>query len=390
MTQTTPPTSSTERVYALTNSADGNAVAVFARQASGNLLPLTPPVPPPPPPPAPNTGPLSGEGVIRPLPAFRTGGWGVSAPLISQSALTLSDDGRFLFAVNPGSNDVSSFLVTATGLQFVSKVPSGGVQPVSVTTFGNLVYVVNGVNNLAGTVGLDGVGTGQIAGFTVGLNGVLTPLEDSGRTLSAAVSGPAQIAFNPDGSLLVVTELAASRITVFQVEQDGRPGAVVENPSAGGLPFGFSFNAQGHLIVSELGTPSVNDSSVSSYTVDSNGKLTVISAGVPTRQSAACWIVNTPDGRNSYSSNTLSGSITGYSVKSNGELTPLNADGRTGVTGDFSLPIDMVITSDGKYLDVLAQGAQTITTFRIGCGGCLTPVGSVGNLPAVAVGLAIG
>jgi len=115
--------------------------------------------------------------------------------------LTLSEDNRFLFAVNPGSNDVSSFLVTPSGLQFVSKVPSGGVLPVSVTTFGNLVYVVNAVNNLVGTVGLDGVGTGQIAGFTVDLNGVLTPLEDSGRTLSSAVSGPAQVAFNSAGTL---------------------------------------------------------------------------------------------------------------------------------------------------------------------------------------------
>jgi 6-phosphogluconolactonase (cycloisomerase 2 family) len=281
-------------------------------------------------------------------------------------------------------------LVTPSGLQFVSKVPSGGVLPVSVTTFGNLVYVVNAVNNLVGTVGLDGVGTGQIAGFTVDLNGVLTPLEDSSRTLSSAVSGPAQVAFNPDGTLLVVTELTANRITVFQIDEDGRPGAVVENDSAGSGPFGFAFNSQGHLIVSELGTLFVNDSSVSSYAVGSSGELTVISASVPTNQGAACWIVNTPDGRYSYSSNALSGSLSGFSVQSSGELTPLTDDGRTGVTGDFSLPIDMVISADGRYLDVLAQAAQTIVTFRIESNGCLTPVASVGNLPPLAIGLAIG
>lgn len=380
----TPQTPPMERVYALTNAADGNAVAVFVRQAGGNLLPLTLPIPPGAP------GPLNAEGVIRPLPAFRTGGLGAFGPLVSQSALTLSDDARFLFAVNPGSNDVSSFLVTPSGLHFVSKVPSGGVLPVSVTTFGNLVYVVNAVNNLVGTVGLDGVGTGQIAGFTVDLNGVLTPLEDSGRTLSSAVSGPAQVAFNPDGTLLVVTELTANRITVFQIDEDGRPGAVVENESAGSGPLGFAFNSQGHLIVSELGTLFVNDSSVSSYAVGSSGELTVISASVPTNQGAACWIVNTPDGRYSYSSNTLSGSLSGFSVQSSGELTPLTDDGRTGVTGDFSLPIDMVISADGRYLDVLAQAAQTIVTFRIESNGCLTPVASVGNLPPLAIGLAIG
>lgn len=372
-----------ERVYALTNASAGNAVAVFVRQAGGNLLPLTLPRPPGSP------GPLSADGVIRPVPAFPTGGLGAGGPLVSQSALTLSDDRRFLFAVNPGSNEVSSFLVTPSGLHFASKVPSGGVLPVSVATFGNLVYVVNAVNNLVGTVGLDGPGTGQIAGFSVGLNGILTPLEDSGRNLSSAVSGPAQIAFNADGTLLVVTELTANRITVFQIEEDGRPGAMVENESAGRGPFGFAFNAQGHLIVSELGTLFVDNSSVSSYAVAPSGELTVISAAVPTMQGAACWIANTPDGRYSYSTNTLSGSISGFSVQSSGELTPLSTDGRTGVTGDFSLPIDMVISADGRYLDVLVQGAQTIMTYRIGRDGGLTPLTSVGNLPPLAIGLAI-
>ncbi|HEU0090072.1 MAG TPA: beta-propeller fold lactonase family protein [Pseudonocardiaceae bacterium] len=381
MSMPTPPK---ERVYALTNAADGNAVAVFVRQESGNLIPLTSPPPPGLP------GPLTADGVVRPLPAFRTGGLGAGGPLVSQSAVTLSQDRNFLFAVNPGSNELTSFLVTPSGLQFASKVPSGGVLPVSVTTFGNLVYVVNAVNNLVGSVGLDGPGTGQIAGFTIDRNGVLTPLEDSGRALSSPFSGPAQVAFNPDGTLLVVTELAANRITVFQVEEDGRPGAVMENNSAGRGPFGFAFNAQGHLIVSELGNLSMQNSSVSSYAVSPDGELTVISAAVPTKQGTACWIANTPDGRFSYSANTLSGSVSGFSVKASGELTLLTDDGRTGVTGDTSLPIDMVIGAQGRYLDVLTQGTQTIMTFRINSTGCLTPLASVGNLPPVAVGLAIG
>lgn len=371
-----------ERVYALTNARDGNAVVVFVRQASGSLVPLT----------ANPSAPFAADATVRPLPAFPTGGLGVGGPLISQSALTLSDDGRFLFAVNPGSNDVSSFLVTPSGLHFASRVSSGGVLPVSVTTFGNLVYVVNAVGSLAApiTPGLDGEGRGQIAGFTVGLNGVLTPIEGSSRALSSPNSAPAQIAFNADGTLLVVTELAANRITVFQVEEDGRPGDVVENPSAGRAPFGFAFNSRGVLIVSEAGTPPNSNSSVSSYEVGTTGKLAVISGPVPTNQIAACWIINTSDARFSYASNTGSGSISGFSVNSTGKLIRLDADGRTGVTGDFALPIDMVISGNGRYLDVLAQGAQTITTFRIEGNGSLTLLSSVGNLPPLAVGLAVG
>lgn len=378
------PTPPQERVYALTNAADGNAVAVFVRQSGGNLIPLTPPAPPGP------TGPLTPDGTIRPLPHFATGGRGAGGPLVSQGALTLSQDKSYLFAVNPGSNEVTSFLVTPSGLQFASKVFSGGVQPVSVTSFGDLVYVVNAVNNLAGSVGLDGSGTGQIAGFRVGLNGVLTPVEDSVREFSSAVSGPAQISFNLDGTLLIVTELAAGRITTFKVGKDGRPCTMVENKSAGQGPFGFGLNAQGHLIVSEAGTVVAPDSTVSSYAVGPTGELTVISAAVPTLQSAACWIANTPDGRYSYSANAGSGSLTGFRVSDGGELTLLSSDGRSGATGDFSLPFDTVISPDGRYLDVLTQGSQTITTFRISEDGCLTLLSSVGNLPPVAIGLATG
>jgi hypothetical protein len=50
----------------------------------------------------------------------------------------------------------------------------------------------------------------------------------------------------------------------------------------------------------------------------------------------------------------------------------------------------MVISANGRYLDVLAQGTQTITTFRIENDGSLTLLSSVGSLPPVAVGLAAG
>ncbi|MGH2707421.1 MAG: lactonase family protein [Actinomycetota bacterium] len=373
---------SNERVYTLTNVAEANAVAVFARQGDGGLLPLT----------SDPTKPVAADGTVNPLPPFLTRGLGAGGGIFSQGAVTLSDDGRVLLAVSPGSNEVSSFLVTPSGLRLASTVSSGGVLPVSVTSFGNLAYVVNMVRNGLPPVtpGLDAEGTGQIAGFSIGLNGVLTPIEGSERALSSVNSNPAQIAFNPDGTLLVVTEITASRITVFQVEEDGRPGTVVENPSAGQSPFGFAFNSRGFLIVSEAGDFISDNASVSSYEVNSSGQLSVISASVPTKHIAACWIVNTPDARYAYTTNTPSGVITGFSVSSLGELTILDADGRTASLGAGSVPVDMVISADGKYLDVLAGGSKTIMTFRIEGDGSLTLLTGVGNLPPVAFGLGIG
>src|SRR3989442_8703623 len=115
-------------VYTLMNLTSGNAVAVFARAADGTLT------------------------VAGTVP---TGGIGTGSGLGSQGALALSEDGRWLFAVNAGSNDVSIFRVTPTGLSWTSRIPSGGTKPISVTVHDKLLYVLNGG------------GSGNIAGFAL-------------------------------------------------------------------------------------------------------------------------------------------------------------------------------------------------------------------------------
>src|SRR5438067_3087343 len=88
-------------VYALSNQVAGNAVAVFTRAADGTL---------------------SAAGTIA------TGGTGTGAGLGSQGAVALSDDGRWLFAVNAGSNDVSVFAVRPSGLSLAGRTASGGTR----------------------------------------------------------------------------------------------------------------------------------------------------------------------------------------------------------------------------------------------------------------------
>lgn len=360
-----------ERVYILSNSAAGNAVSVLTTAQDGTLVPfgaLEPLTGLPP-----SFGPAFG---YRPAGTVATGGRGTGGVLVSQGALAVDTDRRFLFVVNAGSDDISSFAITPTGLRLLGRVPSGGVEPRSLTVHGDLVYVVNGF------------GLGRIAGFRFDANGVLTPLPGSIRDLSTRDSSPAQISFTEDGTKLVVAELFADRITVYLME-DGLPADVRHNPSAGESPFGFAFNRNGHLIVSESFGFRAGESAVSTYRLDDDGKLHVISASVPTSQAAACWIANTPDGRYTYTSNTGSGSVTGYQVKSNGRLTSLTPDGRTGVTGSLSFPVDMVTSADGRFLYALAQGRQAVASFRIESDGRLTPASTTGGLPPLAVGMAI-
>src|SRR5512133_675329 len=265
-------------VYTLTNASTGNAVQVYDRAANGSLT-------------------LGGS--------FATGGLGSGAGLGSQSAVVLSQDKHWLFAVNAGSNEISVFSVQSHSLTLVDKASSHGSEPISLTFHKPWLYVLN-----AG----DG---GNIAGFRVSSKGHLSFVDDSVRTLSNNGSGaapsPEEIGFTPDGDHLIVSEKGSNLIDTYTVENGVAEGPVV-NTSAGPAPYGFDFNEHGALIISEAAT-----SSVSSYKVTNNG-LNIISAALPDTQVAACWLVVTSDGDFAYAANAGSGTVSGYKVSESGKL----------------------------------------------------------------------
>jgi 6-phosphogluconolactonase len=328
--------------YALTNERAGNAVATFRRAA---------------------------DGTLTPGPAIATGGRGTGQGLGSQGAVALSDDGRWLFAVNAASNDLSAFRVTPAGLAFAGRVASGGTQPISLTVHGTWLYVLN-----AG-------GQGNISGFLISADGALTALAGSTRPLSGSAVGPAEVAFRPDGRALVVTEKNTNAIDVYTVGLDGIASGPSSQTSAGVQPFGFAFGLRNALLISEAAS-----GSASSYTLDATGALTLVSGAVATHQGAPCWLVVTQDGRFAYTANARSGTISALAVGTDAALSLLDADGVTARVSPGN--IDLALTEDSRYLYQL-NGAGTIAAFRVEQDGHLTAVGSVGGLPAGAVGLAV-
>src|SRR2546430_1468109 len=67
------------------------------------------------------------DGTLTPLGVYDTGGLGLGKPhLASQGSVVLSGDGRWLFAVDAGSDELSVFAVGTDGLRLVDHVGSGG------------------------------------------------------------------------------------------------------------------------------------------------------------------------------------------------------------------------------------------------------------------------
>ncbi|MEW6601720.1 MAG: beta-propeller fold lactonase family protein [Nitrospirota bacterium] len=342
-------------VYTMTNSPMGNSILVFDRSADGTL---------------------SAAG------SYATGGTGTGGGLGNQGAVVLSQDDRWLFTVNAGSNDISVFAVKPEGLTLMEVISSGGLRPISLTVDRDLLYVLNA----GGSVG----DADNISGFLVSPDGTLSPLADSTRPLSAASTGPAQIGFTPDGRVLVVTEKATNNILTYTVGRDGYATGPNVYASSGQTPFGFGVGKRNQLFVSEAFGGAPGAGAVSSYIAHPDGTLELVSPSVATNQTAACWVIVSKGGRFAYDTNAGSGSISGFTIDFDGTIMLLDADGRTGVTGDGTVPLDMAMSTNGRYLYTLNGGDSTIGAFRVsGKGGlALIAADAASGLPASVNGLA--
>ena len=341
---------SADAVYVMSNAAAGNAILVFDRAV---------------------------DGTLNPAGSFPTGGAGTGGGLGSQGALIISEDGQYLFTVNAGSDEITSFRLDSGTPVFADKIASNGDLPISLTYHRRRLVVLN-----AG-------GSGNLSTFRVRPNGTLAHVPGSTRPLSnggvGPAPGPAQVEFAPNGSQLIVAEKASNLLLTYPIAGFNL-GAPTTHASAGMTPFGFGFGNRNLLIVSEAFGGAPNASAVSSYQVG-QGSLQPITPSAPTNQTAACWIVVTGNGRYTYTTNTGSGSVSGYAIAADGSLTLLDADGRTGVTGDGSSPIDAALDHDSNFLYVLNAGAHTVTAFRVHGDGSLTNLGDVA-VPTGSVGIA--
>lgn len=393
-------------VYTMTNDPNGNAVVVYARAADGTLT-------------------MSGT--------FPTGGTSIGIFATgNQNGLLLSKDRRCLWAVNSASDQISAFEVKGTSLSRTNIVDLGGHRPISLAVNENLgvLYVLNA----GGQIQHSPQYSDNVKGFTLGEDCGLSSLPGSKKKLNPTTEypgvSPAEVGFNPAGSVLVVTEktnnggVRGGNIVTFIVRGDG----LLTSPKSFAIPcgtgntacpvtepFGFAFDNTGQLLVTAAdctqpeppfgGLPGCtvppNQPSLLSYTLARDGTLTLVDALMDT-QAAKCWIVVTNSqpfddqpwqkdhgGLNEFAftvnalgfqpgittSSTLpAGSITGYKISPGGIPTELNP----GVTPipiapmGLGVPVDAALSSNNSFLYVLSEGDGRIIAYKVGPDGGLT------------------
>lgn len=374
------------RVYTLTNDPVDNEVLEFDRLA---------------------------DGTLEFHAAFPTGGRGrtnvergctTQCPFIdAQNEVIIGPGGHYLFAVNPGSNTVSSFRVTRAGLKLVDHKFTGGRDPVSLAAHGDLLYVLN-------------IGSLTISGLRVSHTGKLHPIKGSTQKLSrGAVTSdlpPRQIQFDNSGTLLAVTLLAVPVIDTFEVNAHGVAGKAIVNRTAHPLPCAFSVDKHNRLAVAEAvnmttpphARPFPPASVVSTYSLNRRtGRLKHL-ASAADDGFAACWTAITGNGRHEYVVNTGAGAPTGTTVSamkisasgqvSLAQVSPPGAPGPL-PDGQELARDDDALTPDDRFLYVLVPGvlvpASRIDEFKVLPNGHIVQIGSTPTITAAGVsGLAAG
>jgi 6-phosphogluconolactonase len=339
-------------VYVNDNTASANTVAGFHRRPDGSLEPL-------------------------PGSPFAAGGAGTGAGIGSQGALQTAFDGRYVIAVDAGSDQISVLAVRRDGsLRPVrgGTVNSGGSEPVSIAVHDDLVYVANA-----------GAGATNYTGFVLGFNGVLHPLPGSTVVLPDG-SQPGDVLFNATGAKLAGTRVGTSLIDSFSVDRDGRLHAAPGSPYAaqGPGPFGSEFRPTdpNQLYVSNAHGGAGNGT-VSAFHDGWNGTLTSIGASpFADQQTAPCWVEISRDGRYLFAVNTAQPSISSYAINRDGSLTLL---GSTPFKNPAGLgPVDARLSPDGDTLFVVDGGTSQVSAFSVD-GGSLTELpSSPTTLPAGA------
>ena len=339
-------------VYVNDNTVGTNTIGVFDRHADGTLTPH------------------AGS-------PFTAGGAGAGAGLASQGALQISPDGRFLIAVDAGSNQISVLRIKPDGsLSLVpgGVVSSGGVLPVSAAIHGDLVYTANA-----------GAGGSNYTGFRLRPNGRLAPIAGSSVTLPDG-SQPGDVLFNGTGRKLAGARVGTSQIDSFTVGAGGlltaAPGSPF--PAQGAGPFGSEFRPTnpGQLFVSNAHNPGTGSGTVSAFRDAANGTLTSIgSSPFPDQQTAPCWVEISHNGRFLFTVNTASGTVSRYSITRGGALHLL---GSTPVRGASVGAVDARLSPDGQFLYVDESKTGAVAAFAVQGGNLTELASSPASLPAGA------
>jgi len=311
-------------VYTITNPDGPNTIAAYERNTE------------------------TGELIF--LGAYPTGGRGIGRLIDSQSPLVVNADASLLFAVNPGSDDISVMAINDDGSLALRDGPvsSRGVEPASLALNDELLYVANKGN---------AVDPPNYSGFFLEAGGTLRRIK---RRIGLAIGdNPTQVLFTRDGRKLIGIRFGSGGLDCYVVKPNGRLRFRSQlNDQRGAFAAAFNPAADEQLIVADARLPGA-----SSYLIGEDGSLSPITAVSNRPERAACWIAAHSDGSRAWVSNTGTNSLSLYTIGADGSL---NLASTHGTAAYGRTPFEIALDPGNRFLYQLNVGAGNQSIHALG------------------------
>jgi len=220
-------------------------------------------------------------------------------------------------------------------------------------------------NAATGTLYTNDYSGKQISSFSIGADGLLSPLASSPL---ATPNYPNALAITPNGQTMVMTFLYEHSVGSAWLAPDGSPSIFVP-PQAISAPAGVAISPdESHAFVS------LQSGGVLVYAIAPGGGGLAFIGGP--FGSADGYAAVTPDGRYLFAPSYTDEAIERFAILPDGSLAPLGPLGSTPVPGVH--PQLARVTPDGRYAVLLSdvEGPDDLRTFAIEAGGTLSPTGS--------------
>jgi len=304
------------------------------------------------------------NGVLTPIDADGDGTNGIQGFAAGDrpGGVTIDPSGKFLYAANLVSNDVSAYAINAaTGALTASPAIAGragnlelamtrGAAPVKYTP--RFAYVANQNSDDVSAYSID-PGTGALTAVA--------------GSPFAAGNSPFAVAVSPSGKFAYAANHNTNNVSAYTINAGTGALTLIQNFAAGVGPRFVTADPSGRFAYV------ANDQShnVSAYAIDaSTGVLTEIS-GSPfaTGGTAPQSVTVDPSGRFAYAANSGSDDVSAYAVDAGtGALTRIDADPGTPGIQNFPagiLPFNVTVDPSGKFVYVANAGADNVSAYTI-------------------------
>ena len=369
--QTTDQTARFVYIESNLATAGKNSVLGFQRATDGQLTPI-----------AGSPFLTGGQGVVDPTYAL--------GPFDSDQNIALSQDHRFLFAVNSGSNTIAVFKIMSTGaLKAIAGSPfaSHGVNPVSVGVEKNLLVVVNKSGDPAQASDKT---LPNYTNFWIKPDGSLQHIAQSTTTVPAGAS-PSQALTTDMGPFIFGANFLGGTLESLRFNRQGKftarqllqlPDSEFVGNDAPHAPLGLALHPKEWLLY--VGLPTASKLAV--YKFNSHGKLSFVRA-VPNSGKAICWVRVNKAGTRLYTSNSADHTLSVYDIATSAEEPrEIQKIALNGVGAPFQLMIDpsgneLYVVAERDAATVPAGMGNEIHMLKINADGSLSQNDSALNIP---------